>query len=70
MKLKFLVDTEPYSKGDVAVFAEDRAQDLIRQGIAEEADERAEVKIQAEEKAKEKTENKAVDSGNVENKSI
>jgi hypothetical protein len=70
MKLKFLATTEPYTEGDVVDFPEDRAQDLIRQGIAVEADEKAVLKIQAEEKSKERAENKSVDSGNAENKSI
>lgn len=70
MKLKFLVTTEPYTEGDVVDFPEDRAQDLIRQGIAVEADENAPLKIAAEKKAKEQAENKSVDSGNVENKGV
>lgn len=68
MKVKFLKDTEPYATGDVVDFPEDRAEDLIRQGLVKEAGENAEVKIAAEEKAKENVENKALGSGDVENK--
>lgn len=68
MKVEFLTDTEPYAKGDVADFSEDRAQDLIRQGLAKEAGENAEVKIAAEEKAKANVKTKAVTPEDVENK--
>lgn len=69
MKVEFLADTEPYAKGDVVDFAEDRAQDLIRQGLVKEADENAAVKIAAEERAnKGQVETKAVTPEDVENK--
>ncbi len=68
MKVEFLVDTEPYAKGDVVDFAEDRAEDLIRQGLAKAVDENSEVKIAAEEKAKGKVKTKAVTPEDTENK--
>lgn len=68
MKVKFLVDTEPYTKDDVVDFPEDRAEDLIRQEIAVEVEENSKVKIAAEEEKERGIETKAVTPEDVENK--
>ncbi len=49
MKVEFLVDTEPYLKGDVIEIADDRAQDLLNQNLVTAVGEDVKVKIQASE---------------------
>ena len=72
MKVKFLVDTEPYAKDDVIDLAEDRAQDLLNQNLVVMVAEDTEIKIQASEPkdpCEEKgVETKAVTPDEVENK--
>ena len=72
MKVKFLVDTEPYAKDDVIEVAEDRAQDLLNQNIVVAVSEDTEVKIQASEPKDpcedKEVETKAITPEDVENK--
>ncbi len=61
MKVEFLVDTEPFIKGDVIEVADDRAQDLLNQNLVVAVSQDIKVKIQASE-PKDPCEDKAVET--------